>query len=289
MRKWPVLATRVISIALVFLSWNPAAITPAGEKMRPELLVAKHLESIGTTDARAAAKNRMMNGTAQVAFRLGSRGQLAGTAVILSEGHKFRLGMTFANQQYPGEQIAFDGKNVMAGTIRSGVRSNLDDFLYRYEYLLREGLIGRAASVGWFLLDMAGRAPKIQYSGLKNIEGRKLHELKYLGGKGAGSFQILFYFDPATFRHVLSLYALRVPAYLAKTLPQLTQDQLEGFYRVREEFSDFKTVNGLTLPHAYKLVLTIEGQDQTFLADWNIVVAQALHNQALDDRSFIVQ
>jgi hypothetical protein len=278
-----------IAGVLVCIGRNPGAIVPAGEKMKPEDLVARHVESIGSAEARAAAKNRVISGDAQVTFRLGSRGQLVGKSSILSEGRRFRLGMSFANQNYPGEDLVFDGKGVTAATIRSGVRSNLSDFIYRYDFLLKEGLVGGVTSTGWFLLDIAGRAPRLAYGGLKKIDGKSLHELKYQGGKGAGTFQIFFYFDPGTFQHVLSLYALRVPAFPAKTLPDLTQDQLEGFYRLREEFGAFKTVDGLTLPHSYKLVLTIEGQSQTFLADWNIVIAQILHNQQLDDRSFIVQ
>lgn len=279
-------AAVVVLGVLASIYAGPASIIPAAEKMRTEELVAKHLESIGTATARAAAKNRVMNGAAEVTFRLGAQGHLVGKSTILSEGNKYRLEMSFLHEQYLGEQIAYNGQNVTAGTVRSGVRTNLASFLYNYDFLLKEGLVGGTTSSGWFLLDVAGRQPKLEYGGLKNIDGKKLHELKYKGGKGAGTFQTFFYFDPVTFRHVLSLYSLRVPAYLANTMPSLTQDQLEGSYRLREEFGAFKTVDGLTLPHFYKLVLTVEGQDQTFLADWTINISQVLHNQQLNAGSF---
>jgi hypothetical protein len=287
MRRRFLLAAVVVLGVLASVCAGPASIIPAAEKkMRPEELVARHLESIGTAAALAAAKNRVMNGAAEVTFRLGAQGHLFGKGAILSEGNKYCLEMNFPHEQYLGERIAYNGQNVTAGTVRSGVRTNLASFLYNYDFLLKEGLVGGTTSLGWFLLDVAGRQPKLEYGRLKSVDGKKLHELRYKGGKGAGTFQTFFYFDPVTFQHMLSLYSLRVPAHLAKTMPSLTQDQLEGFYRLREEFGAFKTVDGLTLPHFYKLVLTVEGQDQTFLANWSISISQVLHNQKLDAGSF---
>jgi len=154
---------------------------------------------------------------------------------------------------------------------------------------LREGLIGGVTSLGWVLLDKATRRGELEYSGLKKVDGQKLHELKYLGRKAAGEFRISLYFDPETYRHVLSLYVLRVPALPAKYPGQGTSDQLEGYYRIREEFSSFKTVDDLTLPCAYKLSMTVEGQDRTFLADWTVAITQVQHNQPLEAGAFIVK
>jgi hypothetical protein len=58
----------MLTVMLAFASPDPALVVPAGEKMKPEELIAKHLEAIGTAAARAAVKNRMMNGSAQVIF-----------------------------------------------------------------------------------------------------------------------------------------------------------------------------------------------------------------------------
>lgn len=280
-----------LSVMLPLTNPDSASNIPASEKMKPEELVAKHLEAIGTAAARAAAKNRVMTGTAEVNFRLGSRGQLIGKSTILSEGSKLRLGMNFASDQYPGEQIVFDGNSVTVAELRPGIRSNLSAFLYQNEFLLKEGLIGGSTSTAWFLLDIAGRRPqpKLEYGGLKNIDGKKLHELKYQGGKGAASFQISFYFDPETFQHVLSLYSLKVPQAFTGTAKGISGDQVEPSIRMREEFSAFKTVDGLTLPHSYKLVFTIEGQNNTFLADWVINISQVLHNQQLDAGAFTLR
>jgi len=263
---------------------------PAGEKLKPEELIAKHLEAIGTPAARAAVKNRMMNGSAQVIFRLGSRGQLTGKSTIASEGNKFRLGISFVNTEYSGEQIACDGKTVTAAEIRPGIRSNLTQFLYQNEFLVKDGLVGGVTSTNWFFLDLAGRQSKqkIEYAGLKNVDGKKLHELKYQVQKGASSFQISFYFDPVTFQHVLSVHNQRIPTFGLTGGPPVG-DQTEGFIRIREEFGAFKTVDGLTLPHSYKLVFSAEGQTRTFLADWVLDIAETRHNQPLDPGLFKLQ
>lgn len=64
-----------LAVALALVSSSVARQAhPEEEKMKPRELVAKHLASIGAAEARAAIKNRVMNGRAQVVFRLGSSG-----------------------------------------------------------------------------------------------------------------------------------------------------------------------------------------------------------------------
>lgn len=75
-------------------------------KMTASEVVAKHLDSIGTPEAIAAARSRAISGTAQVTFRLPNPGLLHGTSSVLSEGRRARIEMVFSKAAYPSEQLA---------------------------------------------------------------------------------------------------------------------------------------------------------------------------------------
>lgn len=275
-----VLAFALLLSALVFAK---------DQKIKPEELVEKHLASIGTPEARAAVRNRAVAADADVVFRLGAAGQLSGKGNLLSEGPMVRLGMIFNTHEYPGEQFGFDGKKVTVAQIRPGVRSRFADFVYTYDTLLKEGLLGGTISTAWPLLDLASRRPKLQYIGLKKIEDKQLHELKYAMKKGGTELQVALYFDPESFRHVRSQYRLSVPEAMGRT-PEESSQQSMMIHELVESFDNFKEVDGLTLPHAYKVIFTVSGgQQASFLAEWNFAVTQVIHNQQLDPKYFVVQ
>ena len=257
-------------------------------KLKPEEVVARHLAAIGSPQAIAAAKSRALSGSALATFRLGSQGQMSGPANIVSEGRRARIGIRFQSLDYPGEQFAYDEDRVTVGMLRPGQRSNLGSFVYHHDSLMKEGLLGGELTTAWALLDVAGRAPKLDYSGMKKIEGKQLHELKYRARKGAGDLQISLYFEPETFRHVMSQYRLVQPAAMAST-PAASSGQRDSFYTLSEWFGDFREVDGLTLPHSYKFTYTIEGQNSTYLADWVVSDVKIVHNAPVDARVFVIQ
>jgi len=273
-------------IAFLPMSDNPLA--GKEPKMKPEELVAKHLGAIGAPQALAAVRTRAISGIARAVGRVGGQGQIIGRGNILSEGRMIRIGMNFNQLEYPGEQFAFDGDKVTVGQVQPGRRSALSSFFYTYDALLKEGLLGGATTTAWALLDVAGRQPKLDYAGLKKIQGKQLHEVKYKAKKSMGDLTAALYFDPEDFRHVFSQYRLVIPAAMGRT-PTESSGQRETIYTIQESFSDFQVVDDLTLPHSYKLTLTIEGQSNTFLGDWFFTVEQVLHNQPLDSKFFVVQ
>lgn len=272
-------------VILAIFTHSPAA---KDQKLKPEELVAKHLESIGTAEARAAAKNRVENGTGQVIFRLPSSGQLTGAGSIVSEGKMMRLSLVFNANDYPSEQVAFDGNKIIASQIRPGVRGNLAQFAYQHDVLLKEGLLGGAMSTAWCLLDVAGRQAKLDYGGTKKIEGRQLHELRYRPRKGAYDLQVSLYFDPETWRHVRSEYRMVQPPGMASN-PGESSSRHDTLYHLDEVFEDFVTVDSLTLPKTWKLRYSGEGMGTTILCEYSIAVKQIAHNQALDAKAFLLQ
>jgi hypothetical protein len=277
----PALWSAAVGLAVICVTYVGAK----DAKLKPEELVEKHVASIGEPAARSGVQSRLVSGTSTAVFRLGGHGNLQGKNNILSEGHKIRIGMIFPALEYPGEQLAFDGEKVTVGQVRPGERSSLSAFVYQYDGLLKEGLLGGAMTTAWALLEFAERKPRLNYSGLKKLEGLELHELKYRPRKGIGDLQISLYFEPESFRHVRTQYRLVQPAWMAST-PAESSGQRDTLYTLVEQFGDFKEVDSLTLPHSYKLVLTIEGQRNTILSEWNIAAEQVSHNQQIDPKYF---
>ncbi|RPJ54362.1 MAG: hypothetical protein EHM23_29160 [Acidobacteria bacterium] len=267
----------VLAVFWIGLFCSPA---DAKEKMKPEELVSRHLAALGSPEARAAAKTRVLDGPAEVTFRIGGTGRSDGKAVFLSEGRKVRLLLNFDHPEYPAEQLLYDGKRVSVGLIRPSIRSRLCQFIYDNEGFLTEGLMGGATLLGWSLLDREGRKARLDYRGLKDVEGKKLHELRYIPRSVLDDFQILLYFEPETFRHVLSVYRLRIPHFMAGK-PADSGKMRESYWKMTEEFDDFKTVDGLTLPHAYRLVLNFEGEVGPFLAIWEAKFSRVMHNHQM--------
>jgi hypothetical protein len=256
------------------------------QKLKPEELVERHLASLGSPEARAAAKNRIAAGDAEVVFRLNAQGVIKGKGHVMSEGRSLRIAMNFNAGDYTGEYLVYDGDKVNVGQIRPGQRSMLLSFIYTHNTPILEGLLGGTMSTAWPLLDLATRQAKLDYTGLKKIEGKQLHEVRYRPKKGAGDLQITLYFDPETFHHVRSQYLLNIPEGMAHD-PSETARQTNTVYQLVETFSDFKTADGLTLPSTYKLNFTASGQG-SFMGEWTLTATQVLHGQQLDARQFSV-
>jgi hypothetical protein len=263
---------------------------PAGAKDRkltPEELVSKHLESLGSAEARGAVKTRALAGSAAFVLRLGAHGEGKGAANVLSDRRRTRIGLKYQEVDYTGEQFGFDGETVTVGFVRPGQRSLLSQFVFNHQVLLKEGLLGGVLTAGWALLDVGGRKPKLGISGLNKVEGHSLYELKYRNRKGSTDLQISMYFDAETFRHMLTEYRLVVPSGMPDA-PGHTGPR-DVYHTITESFDDFKIVDGLMLPHFYKLVYTIEGPDATYLAQWTISDMKIGHNPPMQDAYFVVQ
>lgn len=258
----------------------------AAQKLKPEDLVAKHLDSIGTAEARAGISSRVAQGSAAVTIRIGGHGQSAGGAVMASQGRMSLIGIIFAPQDYSNEKAAFDGSKLTLGELTPGNRTRLGVFFKEHDIMFREGLIGGTLSAAWPLLDLPVRNPKLKYIGLKKINGRSLHAVEY-DPRGGGNLDIRLYFDSETFQHVRTEYE---QSFVAQTVtrPEDAARQKETHLKFIEEFSNFKVERGLNLPHTYKMQLTIDSERNPLLQDWLITLSQFVFNKNLDVKQFDV-
>ena len=59
-------------------------------------------------------------------------------------------------------------------------------------------------------------------------------------------------------------------------------------YTITETFDDFKQVDGLTLPHNYKLDFSIDNPRGGFVGNWTYTIKQVSHNQNIERQVFSV-
>ncbi|HEX8173754.1 MAG TPA: hypothetical protein VF543_01415 [Pyrinomonadaceae bacterium] len=257
--------------------------TPPDDKMKAEDVIAKHLASIGTAEALAAVKSRVIVGTTTAKLKLTNTPiEIGGPVQFASEGDKVLLAMIFNSTNYSYEKAGYDGKDLTVGVLQSGRRSVLSDFFFAHEAIFKQGLIGGSLSTAWPFLRGDAKSMKLSYGGTKKVNNRSAHELKY---RNAGDLQVSLFFDAETFQHVRTEYKYTVPAQMGKDPTQSAQ-QKESIYRLTEEFSDFKAENNLTLPHSYKLRLSVELPTRTQTLDFDMSLAQFVFNQPVEAAQF---
>ena len=254
------------------------------KKLTLDDLIAHHLDSIGNAQARAAAKNRVVSGTVKLVSRVGTASNLDGQAAMASSGVKVLYSMRFPSTEYTGEQLAYDGAKVLTGHLPSGRRSPLSLYLDQQSLPLRDGLLGGTLSTGWVMLRLGQIKAKLDYKGLKKIDGRQVHEVSYKPEKGT-DLKVSMFFDAMTFQHVRTEYEFKVPARLGNG-PNDSARLQEDYYKLLEEFGDFQATDGLMIPRKYKLQLQLQSSSGSNLFDWNVALDQVMHNQALDEQIF---
>jgi hypothetical protein len=256
-------------------------------KLTAEDIVARHLEAIGTANARAAVKSRTVQARTTMDMVVGPAAHAEGAAMLVSLGRQLSVSMKFPDGRYTNEQFVFDGKETKIGLIGPNARSPLGDWLYREDAVVRESLLGGALLTSWALLDVRSRQAKLKYEGLKKFDNRELYDVFYFPKKGADNdLKIHLYFEPSTFRHVKTVYTFLVSAPMAHASNQRRasmrgQNTADTRYTIEETFSDFRTLDGLTLPGHWKLQYTADA-DQTISAAFDFTADTIVHNNVVD-------
>ncbi len=286
-----------------------AALTAAGfsissradEKMKPEEIVAKHLDSIAPAELRASVKSRIAAGTVVMIQRAPGTAKFTGRGVLASDGVKNMIGMGFENAGQFQEKWGFDGKDVTVGFARPGVRGHLGDFLVTHDNIIKEGLVGGTLSDAWPLLDSSDKKPKLEYKGLRKSGARSMHELRYTP-QGSSDLEISVFFDTETFQHVRTEYSRVISAGLGSgrigtgRVERPSQSgavdgsgqQRPSRYKLVEEFSDYRKESGMNLPHVYRVELEMDTRGGTLKAEWEFTLTDHAFNQKIPPATFNV-
>lgn len=288
-RVWTILLAAALLYSFAPVLFAPARPEQASaqEKLTAEALVARHLSSIGEAEARARASRRVASGKATFFTRIGGAANLDGTAMMVSSSARMRFGMRFPVPEYPAEDLAFDGNRAATGLLPRGGRSPLSSFLSSQDLPLKEGLFGGVLSTAWALLRADKLQPRLDYRGLKKVDGRDWHELGYRARKGGGDLKVSLYFDPETFRHVRSRYSFEIAASIGTR--EASNANQESYFSLTEDFDDFRAVDGLALPHKYTIKYSGEGRGGTLLQEFTILLSAISHQQPIEDQIFTIR
>lgn len=267
-----------IAIFLVFNTGETKA-----QKLTAQDVISKHLDSIGSKDLRAQIKNQIIIGETTVNYITQKSGLLPGKIVLVSEGKKNYWGMKFNSPNYPSEKFIFDGNKSSVRIVKNGFRSVLGNFVLSNQNILEESLFGGALASSWALL-AEDRKAKISLDGTKKVDGKEAYVLGY-SPKGGSDVSIKLYFDKETFHHIRTEYKRISSAGIGQTPDQSSQFS-ESRISLTEDFSDFKTENGLTFPRKYRVLYSISGQKGTTEVEWLSELKEIGFNQNLDPETF---
>ena len=231
------------------------------EKITAEELLAKHVASIGTPEALAAARTRVIVGEGGVRALKGYSGSLVGPVQLASDSERMLFVMLFNSNEYPYEKAAFDGKNASVAT-PNGTRTALSEFLKTKDSILEEGLFTGALSARWPLLNANPKKSRVEYSGTTKFGDRVFHKLKY-SPRGA-SLRVSLFFETDTFRHVMTEYQYTVDVSIGVSSTDI--QSMKDYYTLTEQFSDFKKVGDLTLPFNYTIALDVQKNSSSNLS-----------------------
>jgi hypothetical protein len=276
MRKALFSFSLLLSAAMVLAGFTGPSV-PASDKPKAEELVSKHLDALGSAEARSALKSLNVEGNLLTKFLRGGSGAAGGPFAMVSEGHKLIMQAKFDQPTYPGESYAFDGSKKTIGFIVPGQRSQLEDFLNNNGEVVQEGLIGGTLSTAWPLYDWQSRNAKLDVDGLKKVDGKELIRVSYHPRHGTGDLKIYLFFEPETFRHVKTIYTQQSQAQMGST-PGMSSVGGGANLTMEEDFGGFAKVNKLMLPTQWTIKYDQEGigsGSSMVEFDWSISKIQA--------------
>lgn len=260
-------------------------------------LVKQHLSSIGSDQARTAAKTRAVEGTVQFTLVNRGSGTQDGKQVLISEGSKLVALLKLPNPSYHGERFVCDGDKLEVAYIKPGVYSTFGAFVNVHQEILKDGLFGGVLSTGWALTRLEESHSKLQDQGLKKIDGKELRRVQYSPAKHS-DLEIYLYFDPQSGRHVMTSYSLTVSPQMGRTVQSNARQDFSRYY-LEERFDDFKESDGLQLPTHWVIEFTSDvpvnpgratlGQAQASVSRFDVKVTNISNNATLDPKNFEVK
>src|SRR5258706_2981530 len=208
-----------------------------------------------------------------------------GKAIVTSNSDNLFFLMSLNSKEYPFEKVGYFSQKINLPYTTAGARSPLGAFIAEHGKILIDGLFGGSMSLRWVLLDPIKRKATITSGGTKKIDGRKVYVLEYFPSNGGSSeFSIRLYFDSETFNHVRTEYRHEINP-KEDTFGTLGR---QGGTRLilTEDFSDFRTVDGFTLPYSYKADYSTNSNQGVYEYTWGMKVAQYYLNQKLEPDFF---
>ncbi|MDD5541543.1 MAG: hypothetical protein PHX83_00035 [Acidobacteriia bacterium] len=275
------------AVGVVLIATLTAPAFAKGPKVDSQDLITKHLQSIGAPQALVAETNCIAEGTGELRILTGGSGYLKGPLDLVSAGDQTLYVLKFSMPYYSAEEFGFNGKSAEIGYIQPGQRSTLGTFLFAHKELISEGLLGGVLSTAWPLRHLDQRHASLHVRDLKKVGNRELYEVRYQTKRNS-DLTISLYFDPQTFRHVMSVYTLEISAGIVSGIPDASAFLRERQYRIEEDFDNFQQFGDLTLPTHWRLQFSTDAQ-VTQITQWDMNFNKLSFNQNLSPDVFTMK
>jgi len=260
----------------------------SAQKIEVKDIVSKHLASVVSPEQKTKITN--LTAVGETSYRQGSNHQreYIGKSVLVSDGKKLALAAGFALQAYEFERVIYDGKKLTLPFVRPGSRSPLGSFLYANDEIVKEGLLGGVLSTGWLFNFPDEKKGSMTSQGGKKLDGKDVHIIAYNARAGSG-LSIRMFFDVATGRHVRTEYRRKTTQAMGRNPDTAANDVNDIIEELSEDFGDFKTEAGVTLPTLYKIrIAQITGTNSKEFF-YTMKVATFYYNQQLDASTFTTE
>ncbi|MGB2750784.1 MAG: hypothetical protein WBC19_01900 [Pyrinomonadaceae bacterium] len=249
------------------------------QELKLDEVIEKHVNAIGKQEARGLIKNRLITGVNEFNSKLPVVTG-GGKAIVVSDKDNFFFLLSLNSKEYPYEKIGYFKDKVSLPFVTAGARSPLGAFLADHSKLLDSGLFMGSMTARWILLDPTRYGGRMVLGGTRKIDGRKAYVIEFYPADGASSeFTLRLFIDAESFNHIRSEYRHDISP-RQDTFGQLGR-QAGAKLELIEDYSDFRTVEGITAPYSYKCKFGSSSQSGTFEYSWSIKVAGYFYNQNL--------
>lgn len=276
---------RFILVSLLMSFFYICVFAQKEEKLTASQIIEKHLQAIGTPEKRALSRTFVGVTTSEVIIPgvstvVSAKLNAQGKNAISSDSNKILFLMAFANKNYPQEQMAFDGKDFTYAPIPKLLIAPLTSLAIEFNELIKEGLLGGTLSTAWCLQKLANnKLSNVELISNKKIDGKEAYIIEFMPNKMSFT-NIKIYIDKNTFQHFRTDYK---KDYFRQ--PGLDRTGAGSESTLIEEFYDFKTENGLDLPHSYEIRYELNN----YRAKWKTTFTAFLFDQKFSSELFRIK
>lgn len=248
---------------------------PTQDKLSAQEIISKHLAAIGGKEALAKVKTRAAVGTAKREV------QAEVPMLIMSEAPD-RVSAAYIFQEATWRIWYDKGKMNFRPTFPREY-SIIED---KYREIFASGYFFNGAVLYNALLTPPTGDASLEAKGLKKINGRQAYVIEYKRDKKANVYKL--YFDAENFMWVRTDFGRvtipkQAPSITSNVEARSEEEQTIDFY---VEASDFKAVDGITLPHKIVHTVTAPILRQKIWGNLTITVKEYRHNIQLDPKMF---
>jgi hypothetical protein len=269
--------TKLVFLTVVLSSLLLCSTYVSADEITAEQVIAKHLDSIATENARKTLKTLFVTGLSS----FDSRNPLikgVGKAVVVSDPTDLYFLMSINSTNYRYEKIGAFGSTIALPFTTGNDRSLLGSFLHEHYRILSQNLFCGSMSLRWLQSIGTDKDLKLKYAGKKKFGGQLAHAINVmLTGYGTDDFIVKLFFDVENFHHIGTQYERSVP--VGFTVMGSQNSQAETHLTLTEEFGDYRTVDGFTFPYSYRVKFASNAIDAQ--TAWGINVANYFLNQKL--------